>query len=362
MARGKKAFKVINKFDGDIDQKELNEIFQQLSGDPTKLDPEIIKDKYERLKNAILRCNKLIIKFKEAILDKLVTKRGKDASFDYNVNALVSWVERANEFVNEDVEPDHLVHFYQNMKESFVVEEYLKICKVLTQNETYLKDRCNLSDAFIRSAVGEDFFIFDFAKINFKHLFSFILKENFSDPEEYADAKKYILITLNMLYITTQDIYKLISSPDVDIDHLSEVIVKAVDAARKQIPRCDKAFRIISNSVDMLKSNMNTYYKDFVATSNPTIIFESFIQDITTSINMDTQTLMQFKRIIFFFKKKSESMPKNPQLNSMFGTLDKIMNIVEGKSNKGEEEVDENESDSDSSDGFEADEKTPLVK
>ncbi len=345
MARGRKAFKVINKIDPDIDQAELNEIFQQLSGDPTKLDPEIVKDKYERLKNGIARCNKLILKFKEAILDKLHTKRGVDPYFDSQVAALVAWVKRSDEYINEDIDQNNLVHFYQNLKESFVVEEYLKLCKVLTHNEEHLKDRCNLSDAFIRSSVGEEFFVFDFAKINFKHLFTFILKENFTDAQELADAHKYILLTLNMLYITTQDIYKLISSPDVDIDKLSEVIVKAIEAARKQIPRCDKAFRIIANSVDMLKSNMNMYYKDFVATSNPTIIFESFIQDISTSINMDTQTLMQFKRIIFFFKKKSESMPKNPQLNSMFGTLDKIMNIMEG--NKTDENKEDEQQSSD---------------
>ena len=139
-----------------------------------------------------------------------------------------------------------------------------------------------------------------------------------------------------MLYITTQDIYQLISSPDVDIDKLSEVIVAAIEAAKKQIPRCDRAFKIIGNSVDMLKSNMNTYYKDFVATSNPTIIFESFISDIANDVNMDSQTLNQFKRIIFHFRKKSESMPKNSKLDTMFTSLDKIMSIMENNDSKEE--------------------------
>lgn len=351
MAKGKKQYKVISKTVDGIDQDELNTIFQQLTGDPTKLDPEIIKDKFERLKNSILRCNKLILKFKEAILDKLYTKVNKDPYFDAEVKKLVSFVNRANEFINEDVNDENRIFFYQNIKESFVVEEYLKVCKVLTHNEEHLKDRCNLSDSFIRSSVGEEFYIFDFAKINFKHLFMFILEENFTDKQAFDDSKKYILITLNMLYITTQDIYKLISSPDVDIDKLSEIIVKAIEAAKKQIPRCDKAFRIIGNSVDMLKSNMNTYYKDFVATSNPTIIFESFIQDISENTNMDTQTLIQFKKIIFFFKKKSESMPKNQKLDGMFGTLDKIMSIMEGNNSKNSKAEESNEESDDSENG-----------
>ena len=51
-----------------------------------------------------------------------------------------------------------------------------------------------------------------------------------------------------------------------------------------------------SNTNTTEKSNMNTYYKDFVATSNPTIIFESFISDIANDVNMDSQTLNQFKK------------------------------------------------------------------
>ena len=328
MARGKKQFKVINKVDSDIDQNELNDIFAQLSGDTTKLDPDIVKDKFNRLKNAILRCNKLIFKFKEAILDKLYTKQ-LDIYFKLEVDKLIDFVNRSNEYINEEFTDEALVHFYQNVKESFIIEEYLKICKVLTKNEDDIKDRCNLSDNFIRSAIGEELYIFDFSKINFKHLFTHILEENFEDKEELDNAKTYILVTLNMLYITTQDIYQIISSPDVDIDKLSEIIVKAIEASKKQIPRCEKAFRTISNSAEMLKTNMNVYYKDFVATSNPTIIFENFLHDLSDKTQMDTQTLRQFKTIIFYYRKKSQNIPKNPKLDTMFKTLDKIMNIME---------------------------------
>ena len=333
----KKMYKVINGLEGtNLDQEELLKVFGALSGDSSKLDPELIRDKYNRLKNAIQRCNKLILKFKEAILDKLHTKIGVDPYFDQEVKQLVTFVNNANDYIDEEISEEHFINYYQNLKESFIIEEYLKVCKVLTKNEECLKNKDNLSDAFIKNSVGEEFYIFDFAKINFKHLFSHILSENFSGKDELTNSKKYILLSLNMLYITTQDIYQLISSPDVDIDKLSEVIVAAIEAAKKQIPRCDRAFKIIGNSVDMLKSNMNTYYKDFVATSNPTIIFESFISDIANDVNMDSQTLNQFKRIIFHFRKKSESMPKNSKLDTMFTSLDKIMSIMENNDSKEE--------------------------
>lgn len=328
MAKGKKQYRTVSS-GVDIDQGELIDMFQQLTGDPSKLDPDIAKDKYERLKNDILRCNKLVLKFKEAILDRLITKVGNDPFFDHEVKRLVNFVKQVDEYMDVTIE-DNLVYIYQALKDSFVVEEYLKVCKALRQGEDCIKDRCSLSDKFIRRAVGEELYIFDFAKINFKHLFTHILEENFPEKDELDGCKQYILVMCNMLYITTQDIYSIVTSPDVDIDKLSELIIKAITAAKKQVPRCDKAFRLIENSVDMLKNGMSSYYKDFVASGNPAVIFENFINDISNDMHIDTQTLSQFKRIIFHFRKQANSMPKkNVKLEGVFTTLDKIMDIME---------------------------------
>lgn len=332
MGRGRKHYKVVQQSGLDLDQEELMHMFQQLTGDPSKLDPEIIKDKYERLKNSIQRCNKLLRKFKEAILDRLITKIGHDPFFDSQVRNLIDYLDQADAYIDEEINDTNLIPIYQALKESFVIEEYLKVCKVLRQGEDCIKDRTNLTDTFIKRSVGDELIIFQFCKINFKHLFSHILAENITDKKELADAKTYILLTFNMLYITTQDIYNLISSPDVDIDKLSELIVHAIGAAKKQIPRCDKAFRLIENSVDLLKNGMSGYYKDFVASGNPTVIFENFINDLSGDLHIDTQTMGQFKRIIFHFRKRAESMPqKSAQLNGVFGTLDKIMSMMEDK-------------------------------
>ncbi len=329
MARGRKQYKVISP-GVDLDQSELINMFQQLTGDPTKLDLDIVKDKYARLKNDIMRCNKLLLKFKEAILDRLDTKRGVDPFFDRQVCQLIDFVSKVDDYLDVEVDDTRVVHIYQALKDSFIVEEYLKVCKALKRGENCIKDRCSLSDSFIKRAVGEEFYIFDFAKINFKHLFTHILEENFPEPDELEGCKKYILVMCNMLYITTQDIYNIVSSPDVDIDKLSELIVRAIGTAKKKIPRCDKAFRLVENSVDMLKNGMNSYYKDFVASGNPTIIFENFINDLSSDLNIDTQTLGQFKRIIFYFRKQANAVPKKrEELSGVFGTLDKIMEIME---------------------------------
>ena len=348
MGRGRKHFKVVQQSGMDLDQEELMHMFQQLTGDPSKLDPEIVRDKYDRLKNSIQRCNKLLRKFKEAILDRLHTKVGQDPFFDSQVHNLVDYLDSADAYIDEQVDATNLIPIYQVLKESFVIEEYLKVCKALRQGEDCIKDRTNLSDTFIKRAVGDDLVIFEFCKINFKHLFSHILAENIPDKKELSDAKTYILLTFNMLYITTQDIYNIISSPDVDIDKLSELIVQAIGAAKKQIPRCDKAFRLIENSVDLLKNGMSGYYKDFVASGNPTVIFENFINDLSGDLHIDTQTMGQFKRIIFHFRKRAESMPqKSAQLNGVFGTLEKIMAMMEEKPSKSAHDSTHDTADSD---------------
>ena len=333
MTRGRKQFKVVQSqtLNGlDIDQGELMTMFQQLTGDPTKLDPAIVSDKFDRLKNAIQRCNKLLRKFKIAIIDRLTTKVGVDPFFDCEIKKLDTFLTNSENYINEESTPDNMIYLYQAMKESSVVEEYLKVCKALKQCSECIKDTNNLSDKFIKRAVGDELILFQFAKFNFKHLFDHILAENLPDPKELADAKKYILLTLNMLYITTQDIYSVVSTPDVDIAKLSEMIVQAIGAAKKQIPRCDRAFRLIENSVDMLKNGMGTYYKDFVASGNPAVIFENFISDLSNDLDIDSQTMRQFKRIILHFRKKAESIPKKAeQLSGVFATLDKIMGMME---------------------------------
>lgn len=179
-------------------------------------------------------------KFKTAILDRIHTKIGKDPFFDHEVKSLERYLDQAELYIDETVDSTNIVHIYQALKDSFVVENYLKVCKALRQGEDCIKDRTNLSDTFIKRTVGEEFYIFEFSKINFKHLFTHILEENIPDKKELSDAKTYILLTLNMLYITTQDIYSLVSSPDVDIDKLSELIIQAIGAAKKQIRAATK--------------------------------------------------------------------------------------------------------------------------
>ena len=61
--------------------------------------------------------------------------------------------------------------------------------------------------------------------------------------------------------------------------------MRNIDEIQKQpeLHRCKDAFKKIKESVMMLKTNFNEYYRDFVDTSDNTIIMQHFIVDVSKS-------------------------------------------------------------------------------
>lgn len=328
MARGKgNGIKIIKKTMGD-DNGDISQLFQQLIGDENSLDPHIIMDKYNRLKNNIQRCNKLLSKFKDTILERLLNKN-QDGIFLTQKKNLTDFVSDSETIIMEEVNIDNVISIYKRIKENEHIQQYLLLCKNLIKYKDSIGDKDNLDGNFIRNSPGHELYLFPFSDINFKFIFDHYLDDNLNNYTEIDTAKKYILITLNMLFIASFDIYKLITTPDIDIEKFSDVIIKAISEAKKQIPRCDAAFKIIANSADMLKNNFSDYYKDFVISKNPTVIMENFILDISKSSNMSTDTVRQFKKIIFFYRKQADNRPKDPKLEQIFGSLDKIMGMMD---------------------------------
>jgi hypothetical protein len=207
-------------------------------------------------------------------------------------------------------------------------------CKKLIQYQKELENIDNLSDKFIINAPGVSLQLFSFTNLNFKYLFM--------HPVMNENNKKYVLIVLNMIYIKTYDIYNLVTSPDIDIDKFSDIIIESIQQAKKSIPRCDKAFKKISQSVNILKNNFNTYYKDFIQTQQPTIIIEHYIYDLGNELDADAETTRQFKRIIMFYQKRYNTSGKNkdPRISKMFDTINEKIKILD-IDNDNEENSDE---------------------
>ena len=321
-----------------VDQDGISDMFNQLLGDEKSLDIDIIKDKYLKLKTDVERVYKLLESFKKTIYCKVL----KDfANINFYKTNIENFIIDAKSIFPEEIEDRNLVRHYLSIKENKIIKDSIHICKNLVIYKKYIEDNENLSDNFIKSSKTHELKIFPFCDFDIKFIY------NFSKIDE--SIKKYILIFLNMLYTTTFDIYQVITSPDIDISKFSEIIIGSIAQAKKMIPRANKAFKKIEESVELLQNNFGGYYKDFISTKNPSIIIENFILDCgkeSTNDNMDLDLARQFKKIAMFYKKKSAGKIKDPRVNQIFELLDKnfaMLDIKDGdeKDFDSDEEIDE---------------------
>ena len=103
----------------------------------------------------------------------------------------------------------------------------------------------------------------------------------YNTKELTNNDRTFILMFIAKLYEISYALYEIISSPDIDVDDFVKIIVSSIDTVKKHIPRCDDAFNKIIESIDILKNNFDGYYKEFVASNNPSIIMENFVLDVS---------------------------------------------------------------------------------
>lgn len=333
MGRGQKV-KMIKQ---NIDQDGMAEMFNQLLGDEKALDINIIKDKYMKLKTNIERIYKLLDSFHNTIYVKVINTIFDTTIYKQNIK---NFIEDCKTLVSEDIPDDKLVRYYKYLKEHKIIKDCIHICKNLIIYKKYIDDNDNLSDVFIKSSKTHDLIIFPFCNFDIKMIYTH------SKIDE--SVSKYILIFLNMLYKTTFEIYEIITSPDIDISKFSDIIIQSIQQAKKMIPRANRAFKKIEQSVELLKNNFQNYYKDFVSTKNPTIILENFILDCSkdNSEDVDLELARQFKRIVMFYQKKSQGKIKDPRINQLFEMLNKNFDMLNVK----DKDINLEESDEESDD------------
>ena len=220
-------------------------------------------------------------------------------------------------------------------KKCSLVNTIVVVCKNLVPYKKSLHDQANLRDKFLVKDGGMSLCpLPDLPQVNFKQIYI--------DDRLTADNKKFVLVVLHKLYSIGHDVYEAVSSPDVDVGEFVQVIMSSIGEVRKHIPRCDQAFDKILESVDLLRGNFGSYYKDYVASSNPTIIMENFVLDVSKNTKASPQVTGQFRRIIQHYRTMASQQSGNPKLQSLFKQVDANFQELESKS----KEADEDEEDS----------------
>jgi len=223
-----------------------------------------------------------------------------------------SWAKEDVDFFNSK---------YAGAKGCGVINTVVLTCKELLPYKKYLQDPAALSDRFILKGAGTTIAPIAGLALNFKQVYI--------DDRNSPGDRTFLLLVMHKLFTIGHDMYEAVSSPDVDMEEFVEVIMSSIEEVKKHIPRCDQAFNKIIESVSLLKGNFSGYYKDFVASNNPSIIMENFVLDVSKGTKSSPTVTAQFRRIISHYRKMADQQASHPKLQSLFQQVDKNFKELE---------------------------------
>jgi Skp family chaperone for outer membrane proteins len=200
-------------------------------------------------------------------------------------------------------------------KQSRPVNVAVVTCKNLTPHKHFLKEPEKLVDRFLRGA-GLTFEPVPGLPLNFKKVYN--------DPLLKKTDRDFVLMILHKLYTLGFEVYRALTSPEIDVEEFAEVLQGSIAEVQKQIPRCDDAFRMIMGSLKTLRDNFDDYYRGFAITGNPSLLMENFIQDVARTSASSPKIVGQFQKIIAHYKTATSaaSARGDDRLKSLFGAAE----------------------------------------
>lgn len=336
MGRGGARIKTIKSKNilGD-EEKDLASAFGQIFGEAGNMDFDIAMDKLNKLKSNILRVVKFMESFDKTIYGKVLPNvngysEAKIANYKSNMSGFIEDCKIISDWSEFGKSPSDVIVFYRQSKENKVVKDCISMCRQLIKFKKSLENIDDLSGDFIKSSKTKDLQVFTFCDFDIKYLYVY------GDIDD--STKKYILLFLSMLLKSCKEIFEVITSPDIDIEKVSQIVVSVISKTKKMLPRCSKAFSKLESSMDLLKNNFSEYYKDFVSTRDQSTIISNFISDCmkeetekaeTTSGKMDIELTRQFMEITNFFRRQHAGKIKDPAINNILEFLDKQFKSLE---------------------------------
>lgn len=318
----------------NVDLKQLQTEYNRLTGVESG-DPVIIEKHYAVMCENLSNYANILDKFsgEESIMIKNIPE------FKLHADEIQKHVTEIKDVLKECYVPtvpsltvnkaelDDKVAKYKILKNHKIVKEVIILHNNLNNYSTYLEDKDNLSDNFIRKITGFDLLLFNFSSLNFVTLWNEIDK----NKNDVQKSIKYYLLVLHMLHKFSKIVYNTYIKPDIDPKQFGDLIIQAIMELKKRIPRCNEAFDAIQSSIGLFEKNFDSYYKNFVTCNNPTVIMESFIMDVTDNVKGDKKLAVQMKKIVNFITSEISKNPgsaKDKNINNMTGQINKIFESV----------------------------------
>lgn len=185
-----------------------------------------------------------------------------------------------------------------------------------------LEVKANLGDGFIVNADGETLELLPFSNLNFKSMMN--------SDRMIPELRQYTLYWLHLVYIKCMSIADDVTSPPIDIDKFSNLMIDSIGQLDAQVPRCREAFELIKNSVGLMKNNFRGYYKDFLSAGSPGIIVDHFIHDVMENTSASPTVAFQFQQIRnFYISRVRAHNIKDPRVKKMLALLGKNLDVLE---------------------------------
>jgi hypothetical protein len=309
----------------------LNEMFEEMLG-LRQADPDIIRPKFVLIRNNVRNVYKIfkqLATFQTLKSDFPACNPGLD-----EINTYAETLKRELYFDESvpDVETKYasldkekMNDLYTSLKVNTYIKELITLCSKLKVHHKNFADMDTYKEHFVQNEPGLTFYIFPFSTFDLKYIWS-------ADNVKPV-VKKYILTVLHKLYENLFTIYKTVTSPDVDIDRFTKVIMTSINEIKKQpdLHRCKNAFRKIEQSIGLLQRNFDQYYRDGVASGNMGIILENFISDVSNQDGNNPRLIYEFKTIVKYMRKmgaRAENQ-SNPKIKKVFDTLQRHIDTME---------------------------------
>ncbi len=331
MSASIKARKV--KIISDDEKKELTHYFNQMVGTETP-DANIIGPKYDALISHVVTVRDVTDAFAVVIKQhEEYVEYGPD--FD-------QFVARLEVFLTANKPGALEPSAWAGIKNSDVICELLVICQGLLEISGPLgRAWADVDKDFMNRCTPPTFTPLPFTKLNLRYLWDV---GGGANDHAANKMRELIFFFMSAVYLACYEIYKITTSPDVDVRKLSEVIIGSIAALRKQIPRCEKAFKKIEESVGLLETNFDDYYKDFIQSKDPTNIFTAFVTDVSQSTENDAQLIFQCRHIVNFFRQSAEKRmaegKTTPEQQSIFNTLIAHYNKIDAHTGRSSADAD----------------------
>ena len=304
----------------NVGDKGVINMFNQMVG-ADDADPDIVMPKYRTVKSKVVSFSKIIKSAAVDVLSKSFPNQKNGCDEMLKFSEVLNKIEFLD--IPENGTPEEkksVCKHYMELKVNNTIKMLILTCKNLIEYQNFLSED-NKDDNFVSRIPGLSWDPFPFSSIN--------IKEILLSKDTVPRIKKYIFMVLRLSLMFCKEIYKTITSPDVDVKKFSAVIINSIASVKKSIPRCDQAFAKIEESVSLLEGNFDGYYKDFIQSNNPSTIIEGFVIDVSNTGGVDAQTTRQFRKIINYYQKATAGKIKDPKIKKVFDMLNSNFSIME---------------------------------